>query len=122
MAIVADTAWLIDVARGDAAAIALLDRLANEQELVLVPTVVLAEYLAGSRDAARDLADIQAAANVQPFTVEDAVVAGEFGRRSLREGSFPGWMDLLVAAFAHNRGDLAVVTRNRKHFAKTLDY
>jgi predicted nucleic acid-binding protein len=122
MAVVADTTCLVDAARGHKGALSLLDRFAEEGELVLVPSIVIAEYLAGSRDAASDLANLGAAADLQPFTIEDAASAGAMARRALKDGAFPGWMDVLIAGFALNRGDLAVVTRNPKHFPKSLGY
>lgn len=109
MAVVADTS-------------ALQDRLADENELILVPSIVVAEYLAGSRDAMRDLADLAAAADLQPFTVGDAAEASALARRAIKKGSFPWWMDVLITGFASNRGDLAVVTRNPKHFPKSVAY
>lgn len=102
----------------------LLDRLVRDGEAALIPSVVVAEYLTGSRRPKRDLAALQEAATLQDFRVDDAGAAAEIARRTFLRGDFPGWVDVLVAGFARARGDLRVVTRNVKHFpeSKALGY
>ncbi len=122
VAVVADTCFLVDSGRGHAGALALQEKFLRDRELVLVPSIVVAEYLAGSRDPTRDLDDLQHATELQPFTVEDATAAGAIARKLIKAGAFPGWNDVFIAGFAANRGHLAVVTRNPKHFPKALGY
>lgn len=122
MPVVLDTAFLIDLARGDAAARETLRALADEREQLLVPTVVLAEYLAGGADARAALDLLRAAAELTPFTADDAVAAGEIAHEAHQAGRFPGWADVMIAASARTRGDLAVVTRNGRRFARTRAY
>ena len=119
MTVVLDATFLSDVRRGDEAAIALLERLGEERETALVPSVVLAQYLTGSRYPAQDLTTLQRGADVQEFRSEDAREAAEIARRTFSRGEFPGWIDVLVAGFAKARGNLPVVTRNVRHFPET---
>ncbi len=81
--------------------------------------MVVAEYLAGSRDPEADLAALDRAAALEDLRVEDASVAGTLARRMLRGGRFPGWIDVLVAGFAKAREDLTVVTKNVRHFPES---
>ncbi len=116
MTVVLDASFLSDVRRGDEAARRLLRQLAEEGEAALVPSVVLAEYLAGSRDPEADFATLERAATIEDLRVGDARLAGALARRAFRDGRFPGWIDVLVAGFARGRGDLPIVTRNVRHF------
>ncbi len=119
MTVVLDTSFLSDVRAGDAEADRLLDRLVREGEPALVPSVVVAEYLAGSRDPEADLAALDRAAALEDLRVEDASIAAALARRMFRGGRFPGWIDTLVAGFAKARGDLTVVTKNVRHFPES---
>ncbi len=119
MTVVLDTSFLSDVRAGDEEADRLLDRLVREGEPALVPSVVVAEYLAGSRDPEADLAALDRAAALEDLRVEDASIAAALARRMFRGGRFPGWIDTLVAGFAKARGDLTVVTKNVRHFPES---
>lgn len=124
MAVVADTSFLIDLGRGDVAALDLLDRFAQEGQLVVIPTPVVAEYLAGARDPDLDLERLERAGEILPLTIQDAQEAGRVARAAFEAGRFPGWMDALIAGFASRRGDLPVVTANSAHFegSETITY
>lgn len=124
MTVVLDSSFLSDVRRGDARAVGLLDRLVRDQEGALVPSVVVAEYLAGSREPDADLATLNRAAILDDFRVSDARAAADIARRLFLRGRFPGWIDTSVAGFAKARGDLRIVTRNVRHFPEspTLSY
>lgn len=124
MAVVLDTSFLIDLSRGNSAAGRLFEELVERQELFIIPTVVVAEYLAGSRDPEHDMARLNEAAEILPFSQEDALAAASIARQSLANGSFPGWMDCLLAGVARNRGNIPVVTANPRHFpgSETLSY
>lgn len=116
MAVVLDTAFLVDYARGDPGAHAMLDRLVDEGETLLVSTLVLAEYLAGTTaQRAHVLGD---AVEILPFTEGDALAAGALAKDALKEGSFPGWHDTMIAGFARHRGARGIVTRNARHFPR----
>lgn len=119
MTVVVDSSFLSDVRRGDGDAHRLLDRLAREGEAALVPSVVVAEYLAGSRDPEADLAALDRAAVLEDLRVEDARIAAALARRMFEGGRFPGWIDALVAGVAKSRGDLTVVTKNVRHFPES---
>ncbi len=119
MTVVLDTSFLSDVRAGDAEADRLLDRLVREGEAALVPSVVVAEYLAGSRGPEADLTALDRAAALEDLRVEDASIAAVLARRMFRGGRFPGWIDILVAGFAKARGDLTVVTKNVRHFPES---
>lgn len=119
MAVVADTSFLIDLGRGNVGALDLLDRFREDHELVLVPSMVVAEYLAGSKDPDGDLDKLRNATELLPFTIPDAVEAGRLARETFDEGRFPGWMDALIAGFAARGGGLPIVTGNPRHFPST---
>ncbi|MBI4416513.1 MAG: PIN domain-containing protein [Euryarchaeota archaeon] len=124
MTVVLDSSFLSDVRRGDPGALDLLERLARDEEAALVPSVVVAEYLAGSRNPGSDLATLDRAAVLDDFRVNDARAAAALSRQMFLRGAFPGWIDALVAGFAKARGDLRVVTKNVRHFPEspTLSY
>ena len=69
MTVVLDSSFLSDIRRGHAGAVDLLERLARDGEGALVPTGVVAEYLAGSRDPGTDLATLDRAAILDDFRV-----------------------------------------------------
>lgn len=119
MAVVVDTSFLIDIARGVDGARDLADRFAAEHEPLLIPTVVVAEYLAGSSDPDSDLDNLRGAGEIVELRTSDARSAAEIARRTLQEGTFPGWGDTLIAGVAENRGGLAIVTGNADHFPAT---
>ena len=119
MTVVLDASFLSDVRAGDEGAGQLLDRLVREEEAALIPSVVIAEYLAGSRDPEADLAALDRAATLDDLRVGDARVAAALARRMFRQGRFPGWIDVLVAGFAKARGNLPVVTKNARHFPES---
>jgi len=116
MTVVLDSAFLADVRGGEPKALALLSQLVVDRESALVPSVVAAEYLAGSRDAEADLAALEAASVIQDFRLDDARAAAELARRLFLRGKFPGWVDVVVGGFAKARGNLPIVTRNTRHF------
>lgn len=119
MTVVFDSSFLSDVRRSDEDALRLLERLVAEGEGALVPSVVVAEYLAGSRDPGADLATLNRAAVLEDLRVGDAQVAASLARRMFERGRFPGWIDALVAGFAKARGDLRIVTGNVRHFPES---
>ena len=119
MSVVLDSAFLSDVRRGHEGANGLLDRLVREGEVALVPSVVVAEYLAGSRDPEADLVALDRATVLEDLRVGDARVAADLARRMFDGGRFPGWIDALVAGFAKSRGNLSIVTKNVRHFPES---
>ena len=124
MSVVLDSSFLSDVRRGDEGAHRLLERFIRDGEAAIVPSVVVAEYLAGSRDPDADLMALDRATVLEDLRVGDARVAADLARRMFDGGRFPGWIDALVAGFAKARGDLPVVTKNVRHFPenRTLGY
>ena len=124
MTVVLDTSFLSDVRRSNEGAHRLLERLVQEREAALVPSVVVAEYLAGSRDPEADFVTLDRAATLEDLGVRDARVAASLARDMFARGRFPGWIDTLVAGFAKARGDLAIVTKNARHFpeSRTREY
>ena len=124
MTVVIDSAFLADVRSGAPKAIRLLDQLIADRETAIVPSVVAAEYLTGSRDPDADLAALEAAAVLLDYRLDDARAASDIARRALPQGRFPGWMDVMIGGFAKARGDLRIVTRNARHFSDnpTLGY
>ena len=119
MTVVLDSSFLSDVRQGHDGAVELLERLVRDGEGALVPSVVVAEYLAGSSDPRADLATLDRAAVLDDFRVSDAQVAAALARQLFLRGTFHGWIDAFVAGFAKARGDLRVVTKNARHFPES---
>jgi len=117
--VVFDSSFLADVRTGDGGALRLLAELVAEGEVAIVPTVVVAEYLTGSRDPDGDLATLDQAAAIEDLRVGDAREGAALARRMFGAGRFPGWIDVLVAGFAKARGNLPIVTRNVRHFPES---
>ena len=118
MTVVLDSSFLADLRRGDEGARGLLEELVAEGEPAIVPSVVVAEYLAGSRDPSADFTALDEAATLDDLRIGDAREGAAIARRTFEAGRFPGWIDVLVAGFAKARGDLPIVTRNNRHFAE----
>jgi predicted nucleic acid-binding protein len=119
MTVVLDTSFLSDLRKGNEEAHRLLERMIAEGEVALVPSVVVVEYLAGSRDPEMDFTTLDRAATLEDLTIRDAREGARLARRLFDRGRFPGWIDALVAGFAKARGDLPVVTRNDRHFSES---
>jgi len=119
VSVVLDTSFLSDVRRGHEGANGLLNRLVEEGEAALVPSVVVAEYLTGSHDPEADLVALDRATVLEDVRVGDARVAADLARRMFDRGRFPGWIDALVAGFAKARGNLPIVTKNVRHFPES---
>jgi len=117
--VVLDSSFLSDVRRGHDGAVQLLERLIRDGEGALVPSVVVAEYIAGSRHPEADLATLDRAAILDDFRVSDAHAAAAIARRLFLRGAFPGWIDAFVAGFAKARGDLQIITKNVRHFPES---
>jgi predicted nucleic acid-binding protein len=118
MVVVADTSFLVDVQRARPNAVAMLERLRDEGETILIPSIVAAEFLAGFKDPAAALQVLEEAGEIHDFTQQDALAAARVARRSIEAGRFPGWPDLLIAGFAEAR-DVPVLTSNARHFRGT---
>ena len=116
MTVVLDSSFLADVRRVDEGAQRLLERLVRDGEAALVPSIVVAEYLAGSSDPEADFATLDQAAMLEDLRIGDARVAAALARAMFRRGRFPRWIDVLVAGFAKARGDLPIVAKNIRHF------
>lgn len=122
MAYVTDTSFLVDIQKARAGARRLQAELESEGAVLFIPTVVLAEYLAGSLDPNADLAAIEAAGEIVDLTRDDARAAASIARDALARGEFPGWTDCVIAGVARNRGDVEVLTANPKHFPRARTY
>jgi len=124
MTVVADTTFLVDGRRRKPGAARLAERFHKERTRILIPTICLAEFLAGSAYVDGDLELANRAGQVVNFTADDARSAARLARLMMGRGEFPGWSDVMIAGVAENRGGLPVVTRDPKHFpeSKTMTY
>ncbi len=116
MAIVLDTTFLVDTARGDPDAVEKLMELIDGDERMIAPSIVLAEFLDQTTAVREALGRVRDAVRFSSFTTEDAVVAAELARELRLEGRYPGRIDCLIAGFAIARGNLPILTRNARHF------
>ena len=114
-----DSDWAIDYLANCSAAVALIDRLINDN--VSISIISIAELLDGVArtsdplEAARRLNQVLEPFETIPIDFEIARIFGEM-RSGLRQtGMSLADFDLLIAATAL-RHDLTLVTRNRRHF------
>lgn len=124
MTVVVDTSFLIDFERGDPRTDDLFERFGDNAETLLIPAIVLTEYVAGARNPDEARETLERAGEVLPFSADDAMAAAELATRMMRKGVFPGWVDVMIAGVAKARGDIAVLTRNPKRFpeSRTVTY
>jgi tRNA(fMet)-specific endonuclease VapC len=112
-----DTNVLIDLLRGDAATLTLLDRLESEGLLPTLTTVAVFEALSGvgftkSRSDRVRLELMLRQIPLEPFDLDSAPRAGELRSELLRGGRSPGAPDVMIAGQALASGH-ALVTRDR---------
>jgi predicted nucleic acid-binding protein len=64
------------------------------------------------------------AGDVVELRTGDAREAAALARRTLDEGTFAGWSEVLIGGVAENRGGLPIVTGNAHHFPaqETITY
>lgn len=116
-----DTTFLVDIIRGDQAALALLDRLEAGSDPLLIPTPVLYELWEGIERSTKPLREAQAVARTveaYPLLDIDAAAAKRAGRISgnlIRRGETIDDIDVFIAGIALERG-YPLITRNLKHF------
>src|SRR6478609_547317 len=122
-----DTTVLIDLGRGTRSpvrlrAMALMDRLLDEDDTLYTSRLNEAEFRVGSfraDDPGRETETIEtvlAATVILEFDVASAARYAQVRARLLDLGKPAGEIDTLVAAVAMENGQ-ALVTRNPKHFA-----
>jgi predicted nucleic acid-binding protein len=124
VAVILDTSFLIDHERGNPRADDLLASLADQEEPLLIPSVVAVEYLAGVRNVSDSQELLRQAGEILDFTFADAAATAELVRKYVKQGRFPGILDAMIAGLAKSRGDLRIVTANPKHFpeSRTIGY
>lgn len=105
---VLDTSFLIDVEHGVAGAMRRLDEMARAHEPMLVPAIVALEFSAGSKDPRRVWEAFREAYVILDFTATTSERASHLAWKALREGRFPGWSDVQVAATALEREETVV--------------
>ena len=116
-----DPDWAIDFLAGRRFAVALVDRLLEED--VFISIISIAELLDGAArasdpDEAIDrLRQILAPMETVGLDFESAVIFGTLRSTLERAGMRLADLDLLIAATAL-RHDLTLVTRNRRHFER----
>jgi predicted nucleic acid-binding protein len=67
---------------------------------------------------------LRGAGDVVELRTGDAREAAALARRTLDEGTFAGWSEVLIGGVAENRGGLPIVTGNAHHFPaqETITY
>lgn len=114
--IVVDTSFLIDVDRGQKGAMTAWRSIVESGESLFLPVPVFVEFVAGTRNPEIAANHLRGAAHLLIMGEAEAVAAAAIARRALKDGKFPGWMDILIAACAKERGDLEIITANPEHF------
>lgn len=111
-----DTSVLIDLLRGHPPAVALLERLAEEEAALVSTYVIRTEVLSGMRRgeerATRALLDM---IEWSPVGEPESEAAGALGRRCLPANQGIDTPDLLIAEVAERQG-AELLTTNTKHF------
>lgn len=126
MSVVLDTSFLIDVLRGDAPAVQLMEELEERGEDVIIPTVVLFELWEGierSRTPLRETDLVEEAMRghrVTDLARDHAMRAGRVSGALARRGLVLGDADILIAGIALHEG-AEVITRNEGDFARVPD-
>lgn len=121
-----DTTFLVDLARGDPAARALLEAAESGSEALRVPAPALAKFweaVERSRHPPRERERVRAvldAAPAVPFAPEHAALAGRLLGAAAREGAPMDPFDAMVAAVAVHE-DESLVTRNVRDFERVPD-
>lgn len=110
-----DRAFLIDLPKGDAAAVAKMREMERLGEAVSLPAPCLTEVLIGAhyKGGALLRGTLDVLANLEILEADEAVAgeAGRLGADLLRRGESLPTTDLLIAACARLRGQI-LVTRN----------
>lgn len=118
-----DTTFLLDLARGDPGARALLEQVEGGSEPLRIPSPALAKLWEGAqrsrhppREAER-VRDLLLALPQAPFAGEHAVACGRILAQAERAGVALDPFDAMVAAIAAVE-DEALVTRNARDFER----
>ncbi|HWG92147.1 MAG TPA: PIN domain-containing protein [Candidatus Thermoplasmatota archaeon] len=112
---VLDASFLIDLQRGSAGAVRILESLHREGESLFVPAQAAIEFASGLPDPQGGLHRLSAAFTVLDLDREHMVEAAELGRKTKATGRLPGWADTSIAAAARLKGTY-VITANAKPF------
>jgi predicted nucleic acid-binding protein len=122
---VVDTSFLIDLDRGEDAALAALHVLVEDHEEVLVPPQTAIEYLTGYEDAVANLSDLEASYEVLDVDRATMLETAQIAREAIEADDFPGWPDACIAAAASLEAE-EVLTANPEDFeafgCETWDY
>lgn len=120
---VLDTTFLVDVLRGDRAALDLMETLEEGSDRVIIPSVVVFELWEGverSRAPLREedaLEEAMSSHSLAPLDVAHAKSAGRLSGALHRRGARIGDADALIAGTALAE-DAVVVTRNARDFER----
>lgn len=118
-----DTTILIDLLRGDKAAIAKVEALEASGEILWIPTPVVFELWEGIERSdrpekeRRKVADVLAGYTVLPFSNEHAARAGTLSGSLVRRGEMIDPVDAQIAGVALAEAR-PLLTRNAKHFER----
>lgn len=105
---VLDTSFLIDFEHGLPSALRQLEALEAAKEPLLVPALVALEFAGGSKEPRRVWEALRRAYTILDFTASTAERASLMAGLALREGRFPGWSDIQVAATALEHDEILV--------------
>lgn len=112
---VLDTSYLIDLERGNDAALTALDTMVNNRDPMRVPAQAATEYVTGFEDPVANLHDLQASYQLVPYHREHILETARIARKALLQGTFPGWPGCHIASAAILYGE-PIATANRAHY------
>lgn len=118
-----DTSVLVDILRGDKAAIARIEQLEASGDLLSIPTPVLFELWEGIERADRPDAERRRVQEVlegyslMSYDAAHAARGGTISGSLIRRGEMLDPLDVQIAGVALAEGR-AVLTRNKKHFSR----
>jgi predicted nucleic acid-binding protein len=111
---VLDATFLIDLERDPGRLQDLVRTLVADEDLV-VPAQAAIEFACGTSDPAETLRKLREGFSFLPLDGEIALEAARLAKEASRDGVFPGWPDIQIAATARHLG-MAILSRNARHF------
>lgn len=116
MAVILDTSFLVDLEHERPAAVDAWRRLVESRETMFLPSPALAEYLARLANPDKGAEYLRGATQGLVFGEAEALAAAALARRAFKDGRFPGWNDIFIAACAKEKGDLEILSSNADDF------
>lgn len=110
-----DASFLIDLERGNDAALAAFHSMIEDRVPMRVPAQAACEYIAGFEDPVANLHDLERSYDLLAHDREHILETARLAREGVSAGRLVGWADAQIAAAAVLL-DEEVATANPEHF------